>query len=355
MKTSSILIISIAVGILFLGTISCTSKKDKTTTEKQNVNQAVPVKTARVNRQSVAKTIEYTASLIPFKEVYLAPATPGKIKKINVEIGDHVSKGQIIAAMNPTNLESARLNLINLETNFKRLVTLKKTNTIADQQYDQVKTAYDAAKVSYQFLLDNTEIKAPFDGIISSKYFEDGENFSGAPNTQAGKSAIVTIVQIKQLKALVGLSATYFPETKKGMKVDIISNIYPSDIFKGEIYNIYPTIDNLTKTFTVEVKINNPDLKLRPGMFAKMQLIMGKGDAILVPMIALIKQTGTDDMYLFVNENNIAVKKPVKTGRIFDDQTEIVEGIKVGDEIVVSGQNKLQNQTPITIIKSVRL
>jgi len=82
-----------------------------------------------------------------------------------------------------------------------------------------------------------------------------------------------------------------------------------------------------------------------------MQLIMGKGDAILVPMIALIKQTGTDDMYLFVNENNIAVKKPVKTGRIFDDQTEIVEGIKVGDEIVVEGQNKLQNQTPITIIK----
>jgi len=135
------------------------------------------------------------------------------------------------------------------------------------------------------------------------------------------------------------------------MKVNVNSNIYPDKTFEGEIYNIYPTIDNATKTFTVEVKINNSDLELRPGMFAKMQLIMGKGDAILVPMIALIKQTGTDDMYLFVNENNIAVKKPVKTGRIFDDQTEIVEGIKVGDEIVVEGQNKLQNQTPITIIK----
>ncbi len=82
MKTNSILIISIAVGIFFLGTISCTSEKDKTTTEKQNVNKSVPVKTAIVNRQSVAKTIDYTASLIPFKEVYLAPATPGKIKKL---------------------------------------------------------------------------------------------------------------------------------------------------------------------------------------------------------------------------------------------------------------------------------
>ena len=351
MKTSSILIISIAVGILFLGTISCTSKKDETTTEKQDVKQAVPVKTVRVNRQFVAKTIEYTASLIPFEEVYLAPATPGKIKKINVEIGDHVSKGQIVAAMDPTNLELARLNLINLETNFKRLDTLKKTNTIADQQYDEIKTAYEAAKVSYQFLLDNTEIKVPFDGIISGKYFEDGENFSGASNTQAGKSAIVTIVQIKHLKALIGLPASYFPKMKQGVKVKISSDIYPGKTFDGEVYNIYPTIDNATKTFTIEVKINNPDLKLRPGMFAKMQLNMGKGDAIFVPMIALIKQTGTDDMYLFVNENNIAVKKPVKTGRIIDDKTEIVEGIKVGDEIVVLGQNKLENQTPITIVK----
>ncbi|MBE9468903.1 MAG: efflux RND transporter periplasmic adaptor subunit [Bacteroidetes bacterium] len=338
-----------SVFVAIIALTSCTSEENET--EKQDVKQAVPVKTAMVNSQSVAKTIEYTASLIPFEEVYLAPATPGKIKKINVEIGDHVSKGQIVATMDPTTLESARLNLINFKTNFKRLETLKKTNTIAEQQYDQVKTAYEAAKVSYKFLLDNTEIKAPFDGVISGKYFEDGENFSGAPNTKAGKSAIVTIVQIKQLKALVGLSATYFPETKKGMKVNIMSNIYPGEIFKGEIYNIYPTIDNATKTFTVEVKINNYDLKLRPGMFAKMQLDMGKGDAILVPMIALIKQTGTDDMYLFVNENNVAVRKSVKTGRIFDDKTEIMEGIKVGDEIVVEGQNKLQNQTPITIIK----
>lgn len=348
MKTNRILIISIIAGIIFLGTISCSS--NKTTNEKQDVKQAVPVKTATVYSQSIAKTIEYTASLIPFKEVYLAPATPGKITKVNVEIGDHVSKGQIVATMDPSNLKSAQLNLINLETNFKRLETLNKTNTIADQQYDEIKTAYEAAKVSYQFLLDNTQIKAPFDGIISGKYFEDGENFSGAPNTKAGKSAIVKIVQIKQLKALVGLSATYFPETKKGMKVNVNSNIYPEDNFEGEIYNIYPTIDNATKTFTVEVKIDNPELKLRPGMFAKIQLIMGNGETILVPMIALIKQTGTDDMYLFVNENNIAIKKPVKMGRIFNDQTEIVEGIEVSNEIVVEGQNKLHNQTPISII-----
>jgi membrane fusion protein, multidrug efflux system len=350
MKTSRILILYIAAGILAIGT-SCTSKTEEVTTQEQDVRQAVPVKTAIVKSQSIVNTIEYTASLIPFEEVYLAPSVPGKIKKIKVEIGDRVLKGQIVASMDPSNLESSHINLLNLETNFKRLDTLNKTNSIAEQQYDQMKASYEAAKVSYQYLLDNTEVKAPFDGIISGKYYEDGENFSGAPNTQAGKSALVTIVQIKQLKALVGLPAAYFPQIKQGMQVNITNDIYPNEAFVGKVYNIYPTIDNATKTFTVEVLINNPDLKLRPGMFSKIQINLGKGDAILVPMIALIKQTGTDDMYLYVNKNNIAIKQPVKTARIFDDKTEIIQGINVGDEIVVSGQNKLENQSPINIIK----
>jgi len=133
------------------------------------------------------------------------------------------------------------------------------------------------------------------------------------------------------------------------MKADVKSEIYPDLTFDGEIYNIYPTIDNATKTFTVEVKIQNGNLKLRPGMFSKIQLNLGKGNAMLVPSIALVKQTGINDMYLFVNKNNIAQKTLVKTGRMIDDKIEILEGITEGDEIIVVGQNKLENLSPITI------
>ena len=90
-------------------------------------------------------------------------------------------------------------------------------------------------------------------------------------------------------------------------------------------------------------------MKLRPGMFSKIMLNLGKGNAILVPNIAIIKQTGTNNMYIFVNKNNVAVKKLVKTGRMFDDKIEIMEGLANGDEIIVVGQNKLENQTPIDI------
>ena len=351
MNTKRILTISIVAGILALGT-SCTSKNDKTeTTQQSEIKQSVPVKTTIVKKEPIERAIDYTVTLIPFEEVHLAPSTPGRIEKINVEISDQVSKGQVVALMDRTNLEQARINLLKLETDYKRLDTLMKTKSIAEQQYDQIKSAYEMARSSYQFLLENPRLKAPFSGVISGKYFEDGEIYSGVPNTTAGKAAIVSIVQINQLKALIGISSNYFPLINIGMKADVKSEIYPDLSFKGEVYRVYPTIDNATKTFTVEVKVQNDNLKLRPGMFSKVQLNLGKGQAILVPTIALIKQTGTNDMYVFLNKNNMAVKQLVKMGRIIDDNTEILEGIREGDEIIVVGQNKLENQTPITVIK----
>jgi len=351
MNSIKILILSVAVGFLTMAT-SCTSKKtDSTATKETETKQAVPVKTMMVKQEQITRTIDYTVSLIPFEEVHLAPATPGRIERINVEIGDNVREGQVVAFMDRSNLEQAKINLLNLETNFKRLDTLKKTNSIADQQYDQIKSAYDIAQTSYEFLLENTQLKAPFSGVVSGKYFEDGEIYSGAPNPTIGKSAVVSIVQINQLKALIGISASYYPLITKGMKANIQSEIFPDLNFNGVIYNIYPTIDNATKTFTVEVKVENQNLKLRPGMFAKIQLDLGKGDALMVPTIALIKQTGTNDMYIYLNKNDIAIKQPVKMGRIIDDKTEILEGISEGDEIIVVGQNKLENQMPITVIK----
>lgn len=330
---------------------SCGSKQSKNNEkDKADTTKAVLVKTMTAGQEVVNLDIDYTASLVPFEEVHLAPATPGRIEKINVDIGNFVAAGQVVAIMDRTNLQQAWINLKKMETDFKRLDTLKKTNSIADQQYDQIKSAYEIAKNSYDFLLENTQLKAPFSGIISGKYFENGEIYSGSPVMSIGKPAIVSIVQIHQLKALIGISASYFPLITTGMKAVVKCDIYPDLTFSGEIYKIYPTIDNATKTFTVEVRIMNSDLKLRPGMFSKIQLNLGKGKAVMVPTIALVKQTGTNDMYVFLNKNNIAVKTAVKTGRIIDDKTEILEGITEGDEIVIVGQNKLENKIPLKVM-----
>lgn len=337
---------------VLLTAVSCSSDQEaKTEDTKKDSLQVVPVKTMIVKNEMVTLNIDYTATLVPFEEVHLAPSTPGRIEKINVEIGDPVSQGEVVALMDRTNLEQARINLMKLETDFRRLDTLKKTRSIADQQYDQIKSAYDIAKNSYEFLLQNTQLKAPFTGIVSGKYFEDGEIYSGTPVATVGKPAIISLVQISQLKALIGITANYYPMVRTGMKAEITSEVYPGLVFSGAIYRVYPTIDNATKTFTVEVKILNPNLKLRPGMFAKIRLDLGKGNAILVPNIALIKQTGTDDMYAFLNRNGVAEKVAVRTGRMIDDRIEILDGLKDGDELVVIGQNKLENKSRLSIQK----
>jgi len=351
MNTLKILAWSIFAGILAME-ISCAPKQDNDTTQSNNIaNKVSAVRTMVVKESLVNRTIEYNANLKPFKEVHLAPASPGKIEKINVNVSDRVHKGQVLVLMDRTNLEQAKINLMNLETNFKRSDTLKKTNSISDQQYDQVKTAYETAKTSYQFLLDNTLLRAPFDGIISGKYFENGEIYSGAPIPTIGKSAVLSIVQIDNLKALVSIAAAYYPLVNLGMKADVTSDIFPEMTFPGKIYRIYPTIDDATKTFTVEIRVPNNNLKLRPGMFAKVKLNLGQEKALLIPTIAIIKQIGTNDKYVFVNHDNRAEKRLIKPGSVYDDQTEILEGLKAGDELVVTGQNKLMENSPIKIVK----
>ncbi len=351
MNTLKILTLSMLSGILVLG-ISCAPKQDNDTTQSKNdADKVATVRTMVVKESLVQRSIDYNANLKPFKELHLAPASPGKIEKINVNISDRVKKGQILVEMNRTNLEQTRINLNNLETNFKRLSSLKKTNSVSDQQYDQVKTAYEAAKTSYRFLLDNTLLRAPFDGIISGKYFENGEIYSGAPIPTIGKSAVLSIVQINNLKAFVSVAAAYYPVVKLGTGADVTSDIFPEKVFKGKIYRIYPTIDDATKTFVVEIKVPNSNLKLRPGMFAKVKLNLGQGKALLIPAIAIIKQIGTDDKYVFVNHNNRAEKRLIKPGRVYDDQTEILEGLKVGDELIVTGQNKLMENSSLKIVK----
>jgi len=253
--------------------------------------------------------------------------------------------------MDRTQLQQAKINLMTAQADFKRFDTLKKTGSIADQQYDQMKARYDIAKTSYEFLQENTQLKAPFSGIISGKYFENGEMYSGTPVATVGKPAVISIIQINDLNVMVNVSSNYFPLITQGMKAEITSELFPEKTFTGEVYRIYPTIDNSTKTVTVEIKIKNDGLKLRPGMFAKIRMNFGEGNAILVPSIALVKQTGTNNMYAFVNENNKAVKKLVKTGRIIDDKTEILDGLKDGEELIIVGQNKLENQAPIKVIK----
>ena len=337
MKRSSIVLLSLCViAVLVYGCAA--NSEDKSGLAGSEATKALTVKTDITQKQTIEKTMEYTSTLLPFEEVHFSPASPGRIQKLKVNVGDRVAKGQLIAVMDQTQLNQARVQLSNLETDFGRLEALIKTGSIPQQQYDQVKTQYEVAKSNYEFLHQNTQLKAPFNGMISGKYYEEGEMYSGAPNTPAGKAAIVSMVQIH-------------PVIKKGMTAEVKTDIYPGERFEAEIVRIHPVIDQSTRTFQVELKISNAEEKLRPGMFARIYLHMGKAEALMVPSVAVLKQTGSNNRFVYIRQNDVAVIRFVSVGDIVDDYIEVVDGLKAGEELVVAGQNKISDQAKIEVVQ----
>ncbi len=336
----------IAVGMIMS---SCTSTGTDT---DEASKEAEKVRVMELKSISLANTIELTASLIAYEEVYLAPATPGRIERIEVEVGSRFSKGDLLVVMDQTQLHQARIQYNTLKIDMARFDTLVVTGSIPRQQYDQLKAQYDMAKNNLQFLEDNSKLRAPFSGIVSGKYYQNGEMFSGAPNTQVGKAAVISLVQINPLKAMVNVSERYFPLIKAGMDVEMFNDIYPDDTISAKVLRVYPTIDPLSRSFQVELTVPNSSELLRPGMFCRASFVSGDIEAILVPSLSVLKLQGSNERYVFIEKDGKAVRTVVSLGRRHDDMVEIyTNGVKSGDRIIVSGQSRLVDGDKVSVVE----
>lgn len=341
----------LAGGILLA---SCTPKENKTGADAAGAADsvaAIPVKVMPVSRTTIARTIDYTSTIMAYEEVNLAPSTPGRVDKIYVEVGNRVQKGQKLFLMDRTQYYANKIQLASLEKDLARLDTLLRVGSVKEQLYDQTKAQYEVMKTNVEFMEDNTLLEAPFSGIITGKYLEDGELYSGAPGI-SGKSAVITLMQINPVKIIVSISEQYFPLIKIGMKVRVTADVYPDKQFEGTIFRVHPTIDPMSRSFRAEVRINNGGEQLRPGMFARAFIDMGQEEAIVVPANAVMLQEGTNERYIFVLENGFAVRKTVTLGQRFDDRFEIAGGdLKEGDNLITEGQARLNNGQKVSVTK----
>jgi membrane fusion protein (multidrug efflux system) len=348
-KTISAIIIS---GLILS---ACSSKKSPEALQQASSvaeKAAVPVKVLTLAKTKIARTIDYTATILPFEEVNMAPSTPGRIDKIYVEEGDRVNRGESLFLMDRTQLYQQKVQLASLEKDLSRLDTLLKSGSARQQQYDQMKTQYDVTKTNVEFMEANTLLKAPFNGVVTGKYFEDGELYSGTPTTTSGRSAVVTVMQINPLKVDVGITEQYYPLIRKGMKADITADVYPGEKFTGKVFRIAPTINPATRSFIAEIEVPNRNELLKPGMFVRVSMDLGEVETFVVPASAVLLQEGTNVRYVFVNENGIAKRTEVILGKRFNDQLEIIsDNLKVGDKLVSEGQSRLLNNDRIEIVQ----
>lgn len=351
MKTIKIVLLTAIAGATL---ISCDMKPPGTTGNEAAAvaeKRVQPVKIMALEYRETAVEQRITSSVVAFRETYLSPALQGRIRSVKVEVNDHVKKGDLLVEMDRTQLEQTRLQYHTLKTDLARMDTLLRYGSVTQQAYDQMKAQVETTHLVLTNLEENTLLRAPYSGIITGKYFNDGELFSPTPNTPVGKAALVSMMQMDPVKLMVNLSEKYLPLVKEGMTATITTDVYPDEQFTGKVFRIHPTISAATRTFVAEVKVPNKKGKLNPGMFARVRLKLGEAEALIVPSIAVMQQTGTNERYVMLHENGTAKKVTVQIVNRHDDQLEISSPeIKGGEELIYAGQNKLENGAPVNVV-----
>lgn len=339
MKTSQVL--NIVPAAILATLISCSGEKKQTETV---TNEKVQVKVENVSAQNVEQLSEFTATVEANITNNIAPQSPERIEKLFVEVGDQVKAGQKLAQMEATNLTQAKVQLDNLETEFKRIDELYKVGGASKSAWDAQKTSLDVARTSYKNLQENTQLISPINGIVTARNYDNGDMYSGG-------NPIFTVEQIRPVKLMINVSESFFTKVKKGMDVDVKLDVYGDDVFKGKVSLVYPTIDPTTRTFPVEIKIVNNDEHVRPGMFARVTMNFGTVMHVVAPDQAIVKQSGAGDRYIYVYKDGKVSYNKVELGRRMGNKYEIISGVADGDQVVVTGQNRLTNGMEVEIIK----
>ena len=317
----------------------------QTTNNQQVVMENPKVTVATVNAEYVSQLQVYPTTIEADIVNNIAPQSAARISKIYVEIGDKVEAGKTLALMDEVNLEKARLQLINDSIEFSRIEQLHKIGATSQSDYEAMTLKYDVSKKTYNNLLENTVLKSPISDIVTARNYDEGDMY-------AMSQPLFVIQKINPVKMLINISESKYSQIKKGMEVDITTDAYGDQVFKGVVDLIYPTINSMTHTFPVEIKFANKDLTLRPGMFARVTVNYGDNFRVVVPDRAVMKQVGSGEQYVYIlNEDGTVTYSVVELGRRMGNRYEVISGIDDNATVVLTGQTKLKNGIAVEVVE----
>lgn len=323
---------------------SCGSGDNKADGNVASAEEKTKVKLASVTTQPVDQIENFTATVEADVKNNIAPATPVRIEKIFVEVGDRVKKGQKLVQMDGASLVQTKAQLDNFQIEFDRVDELYKVGGASRSEWDAKKMALDVAKAAYKNLVENTFLISPINGVITLRNYDNGDMYNGA-------EPVLTVEQITPVKLTIHVSEGYFASLKKGMPANIKLDVYGDEEFTGKVNLIYPTIDAATRTFPVEVILSNSDQRVRPGMFARVTLSFGVLDHVVVPDQAIVKQIGSGERFVFVYKDGKVSYNKVELGRRLGSEYELKSGVENGDQVVIAGQARLIDGAEVEIDK----
>ena len=302
--------------------------------------RAVTVETLRIEPSVLQSTVKAVGTVLADASALLRAEVPGQIVELHFDDGQAVVKGESLFSIEATVLEAeaneAQANAEQSEASYTRAKELIDDKLISATDFDAARANYNvsvARLLSSQARLSKTIIRAPFDGFVGLRRINIGDYAT------IGQE-LVDVVRLDPLRVEFSVPETLLAQLKPGQAIDVSIGAYPNELFHGVITAIAPQIDVTGHSVAIRARLPNPELKLRPGLFAQVSVTLAvKEDALMLPEQAIwpIGQTKT----VFVVEEGKALQKTVTTGERLPGRVEIVSGLVAGEEVVTAGQMKI--------------
>lgn len=310
---------------------------------------AMPVEVAGVRVGPVVEGVSAVGTLQANESVMIRPEIAGVVTKVNFREGQPVPAGKVLFELDDAELKAelarAEAEVEIARLNHDRMQKLIVNDNISRQELDQAMTGLKSAEANYALYetrLAKTKIRAPFSGYLGIRRISPGDY------VQPGRD-LVNLEEIAALKVEFNIPETFFSRLAAGQKVEIGVEAIPDQRFAGEVYALDPRVDEVSRTIRVRARVPNRELKLRPGMFANLKLVLGRTDrALLIPEEAVIPQQ--EKTFVFRVVDGAARWTEVSLGAREQGVVQVLGGLTADDTVVRAGLQKIRDGAPVQAV-----
>ena len=367
-KKKVLISVSVIVFLIFAVFIYIRIRANIVASEKKNtVAQSVEI--TNPSRGDISSIISFSGDILPIEQTSIFSRVNGNIEKIFVDIGDYVNSGKLLAVIdkslytqNVKQIEGvfrvAEATAENDKINLERTKILLEKGLASQSDFDNAKTKLDVsiaqmetAKANLQnsrIQLSYCDIRAPFSGYITKKLLDRGTFVS---STGASQNTIFVLSDIRRLKIMVNVVERDLPLLDRISTANIRTDSYPDRRFTGKFNKISQAVDLSTRTMPAQIDIENKDELLKPGMFAKVELMLNKNTDVIKLPSQCVLQEGEKSYVFVVNDEMVANKTYVEIGIVANNESEIVKGLSENDKVVKVGQELISDKSKVKIVK----
>jgi membrane fusion protein, multidrug efflux system len=339
----------VALAGVLAGGCSNGKAKDKESADDKEAS-AVPVETQPLKRAEMIAVYSGTAPIEAHEEAQVVAKVGGEVRQIYVEEGDPVQEGQLLARLDGDRLRltlaQTDANLKKLERDYKRTLDLSEKGLVSKSSAENLKYDLDALHAAYdsaRLELSYTEIRAPIHGVVSARNIKVG-------NTISPNDPTFTVTDLDPLLAFVHVPEKEFRKIAPGQVAEVVVDALGGDRFVGNIERISPTVDPQIGTFRARVEVADKSRRLKPGMFARVNIVYERRqDALQLPRTAILDADGQQSVYVVADGK--AQQRVIKTGLANAGWIEVLDGLKGNERVVTVGQAGLKSGTPVKIVE----